>query len=225
MSKKVIVSVLLTALFILLFILLLSAGLKRRSRDAGSSAELIPDQTQIVIVPSEMPSRISLQVPPGFTETASEYYEKYYVKNDASIIITGEKITITGALLEDYVSDIKAQYERTADAWQLQQEEMRTINGVPCVILEFTYAIIGDNVRQDMGCTTAVMLKDDRAYIVTCKSRAETYAAYVAQFRSAISSIVIADADPAGSSEPLLTPELTQEQTQSVPAAAQAANP
>ena len=225
MSKKVIVSVLLTALFILLFILLLSAGLKRRSRDAGSSAELIPDQTQIVIVPSEMPSRISLQVPPGFTETASEYYEKYYVKNDASIIITGEKITITGALLEDYVSDIKAQYERTADAWQLQQEEMRTINGVPCVILEFTYAIIGDNVRQDMGCTTAVMLKDDRAYIVTCKSRAETYAAYVAQFRSAISSIVIADADPAGSSEPLLTPELTPEQTQSVPAAAQAANP
>lgn len=221
MSKKVIVSVLLTALFILLFILLLSAGLKRRSRDAGSSTELIPDQTQIVIVPSEMPSRISLQVPPGFTETASEYYEKYYVKNDASIIITGEKITITGALLEDYVSDIKAQYERTADAWQLQQEEMRTINGVPCVILEFTYAIIGDNVRQDMGCTTAVMLKDDRAYIVTCKSRAETYAAYVAQFRSAISSIVIADADPAGSSEPLLTPE----QTQSVPAAAQAANP
>ena len=193
MGKKTIVGA-----FVLLLVILFVAGLTALSRRSSGTEESSAEESAVVtsqiIVPSEMPSRIALTPPAGFEETSSDYFEKYYIKDDASIIITGEEIRISGAYLADYAADVKAQYEQTADDFHIDSERTVQVNGVDCWELEFGYAIRSADARQNMRCLTAVLLKDDYAYIITCKSRQENFGAYYAGFCKAVESIVIADA-------------------------------
>ncbi|MCR5305649.1 MAG: DUF1795 domain-containing protein [Oscillospiraceae bacterium] len=187
------------AILLLLAIYLGIAGKKKNRQQESSAAVTGTESTLPAIVPSSMPDGFTMQIPSGFTETGSQYIDRYYVRNDASIIVTGEKIIIPGEYLEDYVADVKKQYALTADEFQLVKEEpIRLADGLPCTILEFSYAIVGENARQDFRCLTAVMLKDNHSYIVTCKSRADTFGGYYQSFRDAVKSIRIADQSVTG---------------------------
>ncbi len=175
---------------------------KNKPQETESSAELSePAQTEIVIVPATMPERFTMTVPNGFTETSSERFDKYYIHDDASIIVTGEKIVISGELLGDYVEDMKRQYAETADDYKLISEKIIEVDGVECRLLEFRYAIKAADERQGFGCLTGVLIKDDFVYIITCKSHEETFAAYADDFRKAIRTVVIKPAE----SEPAVT--------------------
>ncbi|MBQ4346262.1 MAG: hypothetical protein IJC75_03910 [Oscillospiraceae bacterium] len=145
----------------------------------------------IILIPSALPENFTITLPPGFTATSSAAYEEYYILNDASIIISDDPIAISGERLEHYTAQIKEVYEQTADDYRLQDESTVTINGTNAVILEFSYALIGENARQDLQAMVAVMLHHDVAYVITCKSKAETYLQYRGMFRSAIDSIEI----------------------------------
>lgn len=193
MSKKVLVLAV-TAVVVLLMIGIMGAAIRKsnKQKDTASSEEELSTE---VIIPSEMPQNISLTLPPGFQETSSDHYNKYYVMNDASIIVTGEKLVIHGQRLDEYAASVKKQYERSADAFQIISEgDMKS--GAPCKTLEFTYALIGEDARQDFQCVTAILLKDDYAYLVTCKSKKETFMNYRGAFLNTISKITIADAQP-----------------------------
>lgn len=192
MSNKILTA---AVVALLVIIVVAAAALLTRNRnpqEAESSAELSePAQTEMIVVPSRMPERLKLTVPNGFTETSSERFDKYYIRDDASIIVTGEKIVIGGELLGDYVEGMKQQYAQTAEDYHLDSEKIITVDGVECRLLEFGYALAGENFRQEFGCLTGVFIKDNYVYIITCKSRSETFAANVADFRKTIQSAAV----------------------------------
>ena len=192
---------LLTAAVVVLSVVIIVGAIvllarKNQPQDAESSAELSePAQTEMIIVPASMPERFTMTVPSGFTETSSDRFDKYYIHEDASIIVTGEQIVIVGELLGDYVDRMKQQYEQTADDYRLESEKTIKVDGTECRLLEFSYAIRTDDQRLGFGCLTGVLIKDNYVYIITCKSRAETFAAYVDDFRKAIKTVVIKPAE------------------------------
>lgn len=222
MSQKYTAAIIILLVVMLLLAICLGIAGKQKNKNNTESSAAEPAVTlssEQLIVPSSMPERFSMQLPSGFTETGSEYIDKYYVRNDASIIVTGEKIVIPGELLDNYTADMKKQYEQTADEFQMVKEETLTLeSGLTCNIMEFSYAIVGTDVRQNMRCITAVLLKDNRSYIVTCKSRAETFGGYYQDFRAAIKSIRIADEDAASATTATATTAATVSQTAAVSA-------
>lgn len=169
------------------------SALTRSTEPEESSSEAEPALSSIVVVPSAFPERISIQVPPGFTETSSDFYDLYYIRDDASLIVTGEYAVIAPQI-EDYIVKVKEQYAAAADEYQLVEESPLYVNGLIGHTMEFTYAIVGKDVRQEMACVNGIFIKDDYIYIVTCKSRLETFSAYRSAFKQAIASVQIADA-------------------------------
>lgn len=158
------------------------------SADASNSEQ---SQTERVIVPSSLPEGFSMKLPAGFSATQSPYYEEYYVCNDASIIVTGEQTIMDGVRLDEYTAQMRTSYEQTADDYALLETSVMDVNGVPCEWMEFRYAIVGEDARQEMHCLTAVLLQGRQVYILTCKSRAENFSSYEAAFRAAIESVTL----------------------------------
>ncbi len=145
----------------------------------------------IVLIPTGLPEYFDITIPAGFTATSSAAYEEYYIFNDASIIITDDPIAISGERLENYAEKVKEIYEQTADNYLLLNEAKETINGTEAVLLEFSYALIGADKKQDLQAMVCIMLHHDVAYVVTCKSKAENFMQYRAGFRNAINTIEI----------------------------------
>ncbi len=188
---------LLTALLIALAVVLIMAAITiffpRGGKDADSSAADSLAPTEMLIIPADMPEGISMSVPKGFSETASQYYTKYYIKDDASVIITGEDMSLRYAEIDHYTQTVIDQYKESVDDFQLISDEVVTVSDTRAHLLEFSYAIVGEDARQDFKCTTAVMIYHDNAYLVTCKSHAETYQNYREIFRMALSTIRLSD--------------------------------
>ena len=188
----------LTALLVALAVVLGMAGLmlilpRAGKAGDGSSAENSLADIDMWIVPGEMPEGITMDVPDDFTETASQFYKKYYVKDDASIIVTGEKMEFSYAEVDSYTDSVIMQYQDAVDEFQMVSDESITVSGLHARLLEFTYAIVGSEERQDLACTTAVMMKGDRVYLVTCKSRRDTFSKYREEFRMILNTIRLTD--------------------------------
>jgi len=193
MSKSMIL-VLMFAVIALLAIGVAAAS-KSGGKQGGNSSSG-PDSaivTEVVITPSQIPSRIHVQIPGSFTQTSSDAYDKYFVRNDASVIITGESQPGIGGQTEEYTEQVKQMYAQTADDFQLVSEDVLNVNGLMGHRLEFTYAIIGTDARADLQCMTAIFVKDDYIYIITCKSNRATYSNNRETFESIIKSVTIDD--------------------------------
>ena len=209
---------LLIAFVAVVVLIVMIAGISSVSRKNDGAAEEssdIVDSTQTIIVPSEMPERISMEIPAGFTETASSYYDKYYVLNDASVIVTGEPLNMNSQDTKSYGEIVKSQYQQSVDDFVLLAEEETVVADVTCCLYEFTYAIKSADAVQEMQCITAVAIKDGQVYIVTCKSHRDSFMNYQQSFRTMIESIRIADADPVSSGSAAASQ--TQTQTSALP--------
>ena len=188
--------------------------------DAAESSEVSLPAFSEIIVPSSMPANISISVPAGFTETSSEHYDKYYVKDDASIIITGEELLYGQDDVNAYTDNVLAQYQKTADRFTLVSDEKIKISSKPARLLEFSYAIIAPDKEQDLRCLTAIVIKDNYAYLFTCKSHADTFSSYTNHFRKMLESIEILDREkPDPFAEQTQPAEAVQSGTQTAPAA------
>lgn len=195
MSKKLLTALLVAVLVVLAMAVVMMIMTVPRvvKAPAESSAEESLEDAGMLIVPSDMPEGITIEVPDTYEEAASEYYKKYYVKNDASIIVTGEKMEFSYAEVDSYTDSVILQYQEAVDDFQLVSDEDIEISGSKARLLEFTYAIVGSEDRQDFECTTAVMMRGDRVYLVTCKSHYDTYPNYREEFRMILNSIRLSD--------------------------------
>ncbi len=178
-----------SALLSMLLCCLVLTGCSGKSENSDSDLSSIGQD--MVIIPSSLPENFTISIPGDFTTTSSASFDEYYVKDDASIIITDDPIAISGEKVESYMKKVKESYERTADQYVVFSEEYPTIHDTDACILEFGYAIVGADARQEMRCMTAVLIHHDVAYVITCKSRAETFGLYRQAFRACIESIRI----------------------------------
>ncbi|MCQ2416813.1 MAG: hypothetical protein MJ071_03260 [Oscillospiraceae bacterium] len=160
--------------------------------ESQASEESYSDE--MIVIPSKLPEGIELEIPTGFTETSSSFYDCYYVKEDASIIITGEESSIYNITTEEYADLVKQQYMDTTEQFQLVSEETFPCSGTECKLFRFTYAIVGAETTKQMECLSAVAVKDNFIYLVTCKSSHDTFSGYLNVFRQMLSTMKIADA-------------------------------
>lgn len=192
MSKKLIATIL-AILGVTVLIAVISAASSNResaAEESSSAAEVVAG-TEMLIIPSEMPEGITFEVPAGFTETSSPYYDKYYILNDASVIFTGDTLPDYNQTAESFAEGVKQQYEQTADNFRLLSEETVQLTTLSGKLLEFTYDIVGSESSQSMECTTAIFVKNGKVYLITCKSHQDTYSGYRNIFRRMIESVVI----------------------------------
>ncbi len=194
MSKKLMIT--LAAAMALVLLIAGISSITRKNKTQEEESSVLTTGTEMIIVPSEMPEGINMQVPAGFTETNSPYYDKYFICNDASVIVTGEPLTLYGMDVKTYGESMKQQYREAADDFTLLSEEDTVVSEADCCLYEFTYAIKGEDAVQEMQCITAVVIKDERVYIVTCKSHRENFMNYRQAFRKMIESIQITGASP-----------------------------
>lgn len=189
MSQKLIITLIAAAAVVLLIALI--SGLRGGKQEGSESSAEALESTEIMIVPSEMPEGISFELPAGFTETASQYYDKYYVLNDASIIVTGDTLANYNETAAGYAENVKKQYEATAENFRLLAEEDVNTDGMTGRLLEFTYDISGAERTQAMECTTVIFIRGGKVYLLTCKSYQENYPAYRSGFRRMAESVRI----------------------------------
>ena len=193
MGSKYVIIVIAIAALVLLGIGIVKTTQGNKGDGSSTEDSITPVMTDIVV--ANMPSRLHIKVPEGFTETSSKGIEKYYIRNDASLIVTGEKQPGIGSQLDYFIQQVKQSYEATADEFTLLNEEIISVdNGqMPCGLLEFTFAIIAPDKKQQMQCLTGLFVKDDYVYVITCKSYVESFSNYRQLFRSAIQSVTIDD--------------------------------
>ena len=201
-GKKILVAVLVAlGVTLAMAILMLFFPRNRSEESSGSSAADSPDAIEMLVIPSDMPEGFSMQVPDPFQKTSSQVYKTYYVKDDASVIVTGGPLNYLYREVDSYTESVIRQYQDTVDEFELLSDETLKISGKDAHLLEFSYAIVGDDARQDFKCTTAVIMNDDMAYLVTCKGHADTYQNYRELFRMMMSTIDITDVDPDSSTD------------------------
>lgn len=166
--------------------LLLSGSLCGCGGDTASSSEL-----PALIGQLALPEGLEFSVPEGFSAQSSEMYEEYYVKDDASIIITEEPLEAAFSTAQSYADRAVEQYEQATDSFSLIARTPMEYTGAEGVTLEFSYTISVDTHQFAFHSLTGYLLTEDTAYIITCKAKEETFAAYRSAFADCI-----ADAAP-----------------------------
>lgn len=144
-------------------------------------------ETRVVYHALPLPN-LFIELPETFQETSSEFYETYYICDDASIIITEDTETTN--------TDIKAYSTRALLQYQELAASVTDVNGeqiyageLAVEMLEFTYRLTadGDPLRAMVGFAS-----DNKSiFIVTCKCSEANYDRFRDDFLSVLQSMRI----------------------------------
>ncbi|MCC8070153.1 MAG: hypothetical protein LIO71_10450 [Ruminococcus sp.] len=135
----------------------------------------------------------SMSVPEEYTETSSEYIDKYFTKDDtASIIFTKDSDVYQYDNANEYYSNAISQYKETFYNVQEISSEVVTVSGIyNAQIVEFSYEIYSESNVIDMTCYVEYILTGNTVYIVTCSAPTDKYSNYRNDFVQSIDSISI----------------------------------
>lgn len=171
----------------LVFILLLLTGCAVTSDTNSQPVE----ETIISYKALPLPD-LFIDVPENYQKTSSEFYEEYYICDDASIIITQD--TREAKYISAYDYSIKAlrEYQDMTSSVELLNNEAVKTNGASNVqTLEFNYMIgEGDNSAK-LTCLVGYLTDGTSMYIITCKSNTDTYQSHREEFFSVMHSAMI----------------------------------
>lgn len=135
----------------------------------------------------ELPDGLQFTVPDGFSAQSSDMYEEYYVKDDASIIITEEPLEAGYDTAKAYADRAIEQYTAATDTFTLLANAPLDRTDADGRTLEFSYTISVSDHTFSFCSLTGYLLTEDTAYIITCKAKEETFAAYKPAFETCIS--------------------------------------
>ena len=151
----------------------------------------IPSQeentTETMVVYKALPlPDLFVDIPEGYAETSSEFYEKYYIQDDASIIITEDNNAPKGSI-KDYSTRALVQYQGMTHTLEVTGSDTIYVGSMQVEILEFTYTLGEDTP----ALSTLVSYASDGAtvYIITCKCAAENYDAHRDEFLAVVNSM------------------------------------
>ncbi len=116
-----------------------------------------------------------LEIPSDYTTTSSQFYEEYYVKDDASIIVTQDSSAANPESMRDYAVAALVQYENAVGKLDVHNDEMVYAGNLGVQLLEFTYAISPEEDASKLTCMIGYLSDGASVYIITCKSSADTY--------------------------------------------------
>lgn len=169
-------------LIISMLFLLCQAGCAPAAKQEQTTSE-----TMIVYEKLPLPD-LFISIPEGYEETSSQFYETYYCKDDASIIITEDESAVNTPS-RDYAVSALNQYQSVTQTLEVLNDEVMAAGAATVQVLEFTYTLTAD----DTPMTTMAAFATDglTSYIITCKSRADTYDLHRPEFLAAVQSVRI----------------------------------
>lgn len=132
---------------------------------------------------------LSMDIPEGYEATSSEFYEKYYIQDDASIIVT-EDTNGPFSSSYDYAISALLEYQKVANEVEVVTSE--PVRGENCSVhlLEFRYTLGEDNAV-DMTCLAGFATDGSSMYIITCKSNTSTYSLHHDEFYTVMQSVML----------------------------------
>ena len=145
--------------------------------------------TETMIVYNSLPlPNLFVDIPERFTETSSQFYDKYYIHENASIIITEDK-EAAGQSAKDYSIKALTEYQNMTNSLENVTTDSLYAGTLYVQYLEFTYTVYeGDSPLSVMAgyCTDGQSM-----FIVTCKCGAEEYQDYRDEFLAVLGSVRI----------------------------------
>ena len=155
---------------------------------SASSEDKEPLATVAVYNALPLPD-LSMDIPEGYEATSSEFYEKYYIQDDASIIVT-EDTNGPFSSSYDYAALALLEYQKVANEMEIITSE--PVRGKNCSVhlLEFRYTLGEDNAA-DMTCLAGFATDGSSMYIITCKSNTSTYSLHHDEFYTVIQSVMM----------------------------------
>lgn len=153
----------------------------------GGSQEDNTTETMIVYKSLPLPN-LFVDIPERFEETSSQYYDKYYIHNNASIIIT-EDTEASGMSAKDYSTRALTEYQNMTNSLENVSTDSLNAGELYVQYLEFTYTVnAGDS---PLSVMVGYATDSQSMFIVTCKCGAEEYQDYRSDFLTVLKSIRI----------------------------------
>lgn len=131
---------------------------------------------------------LHLTIPEHFETTSSEFYEEYYICDDASIIITQDMANAPYSSVHDYAISALVEYEKVTEELEMHNDEIVYAGAAAVQVMEFTYTIGKDDKTITKTSMVGYLTDRDSMYIITCKSDVDTYEDYRDDFMSVITS-------------------------------------
>ena len=132
---------------------------------------------------------IKIDIPEGYETTSSDFCKEFYVRDDASIIITEDK---NGPFDSTYDYSIKAlaQYQGIATTVEVSGDEVMQGKNTNVQTLEFRYTL-GDHAEGDLTALIGYATDGKSMFIITCKSNTDTYAQHKEEFAAVMRSLML----------------------------------
>lgn len=146
-----------------------------------------PEETRVVYKALPLPE-LYMEIPETYTATSSQFYEEYYILDDATIIVTED----TGGPFNsayDYSISALVQYQDVTEDLEVLGTDLLENDGVGVQILEFTYTMGEGDAAITKTSMAGYCTDSETMYIITCKSDPETYASHREEFLSVMRSI------------------------------------
>lgn len=154
------------------------------TQEAQNSVE----ETQESIFKALPLPKLYLEIPERFSTTSSEFYEEYYICDDASIIVTEDTKDAPYKSVYDYSVSALVEYQNITTEFELLHEELIEAGPIGVQVMEFNYGIgEGDSIIRKT-CMVGYLTDSDSMYIITCKSDTDTYEGFRDDFISVLSS-------------------------------------
>ena len=132
---------------------------------------------------------LNVEIPERFAATSSDFYEEYYICEDASIICTQDTEGAPyGSVYERAISAL-TEYEKITTELELLSHELVYAGSLAVQTLEFTYSIGEGDGSINMTCLAGYVTDSENMYIITCKANQDTYAEYRNDFMSVLTSL------------------------------------
>ncbi len=158
---------------------------------AGCSTQDAQESTAETTVPvyKALPlPDLYVEVPEHFETTSSEFYEEYYICEDASIIMTQDMKGAPYSSVYDYATSALAEYQKVTSELELLNMEQVQAGNAAVQLMEFTYTIGDEEASISKTCMVGYLTDTRSMYIITCKSDLETYDTYRDDFLTVITS-------------------------------------
>ncbi len=159
----------------------------------AAGCELNPKESEVdsaVEVYTALPlPALYVEIPEHFETTSSEFYEEYYICEDASIIITEDTAGAPYTSVYDYSIDALVEYQNVTSDLELLKSELVYAGSAGVQVMEFVYTLGEGEKSITKTCMVGYMTDRESMYIITCKSDEDTYETYREDFLSVITSV------------------------------------
>ena len=146
------------------------------------------NETRSVYVSLPLPD-LFVEIPETYQETSSEYYDKYYINDDASIIITEDNEAGATMTARDYSLRALTQYKDMTYSFEMIGNETVAANFLNVEVLEFSYTIAED--MPSLSSMVGFLSDGNSVFILTCKCSSENYDQHREEFLSVLRSVRI----------------------------------